>query len=391
MNKNKLIIASAGSWKTTYLVNEALKIKDENVLITTYTEANEEEIRKKIMVINKKWYIPKNITIKTWFSFLLQHWVRPYQSALNDELFDRNIWFYLSEDGSTTTYRWKDGKTYSYSKDKNFFQYFFTSKIWLNICSDTISDFIINCNNKVNNEIIDRISRIFPNIFIDEVQDLAWWDLEIIKLLFKSNSNILLVWDPRQVTYLTHQSLKYKKYKNWKIENFLNDECKKIWFDIDSKNLKNSHRNNKIICDFSSKLFPNFEKTEPCLCIKCHSTLIEHQWIFLIRKKDIGNYCKKYNPNILKWSWSEYPEWNFWKSKWLTFDRVLIYPTTWKNWILEWLKNNQTNLTDETRAKFYVAITRAKYSVWIVYDYGDNEEIDGIDKRENTPDDEIGE
>lgn len=377
MNKNKLIIASAGSGKTTYLIEQALNIKNENVLITTYTEANEEEIRKKI--IDKKWHIPQNITIQTWFSFLLQHWVRPYQNAINHELFDRKIWFYLAENGSTTTYKWKDWKTYSYSKDKNFFQYYFTSKNWLNICSDTISDFIINCNNHIGNEIIDRISRIFPNIFIDEIQDLAWRDLEIIKLLFQSKSNNLLVWDPRQVTYLTHHSQKYKKYTNWKIDEFLNNECKKIWFEIDTKTLKNSHRNNKHICQFSSKLFPTYEETEPCWCKECDKNAIEHQWLFLLRREDKQDYCDKYTPTILKWSWSKSPERNFWKSKWITFDRVLIYPTTWKDWMISRLKNKKTNLTDETRAKFYVAITRAKYSVAIIYDYKDWETIEWIE------------
>ena len=66
MNKNKLMLAAAGSGKTTFLVEKSKKIKDENVLITTYTEANEAEI------INKfKGRIPRNITIQTWFSFLL--------------------------------------------------------------------------------------------------------------------------------------------------------------------------------------------------------------------------------------------------------------------------------------------------------------------------------
>ena len=37
---NKLIIAAAGSGKTTHLVNEALKITDKKVLIRTFTETN---------------------------------------------------------------------------------------------------------------------------------------------------------------------------------------------------------------------------------------------------------------------------------------------------------------------------------------------------------------
>lgn len=45
---NKLILASAGSGKTTFLIRSALSIPiNEKILITTYTEANEAEIRKK--------------------------------------------------------------------------------------------------------------------------------------------------------------------------------------------------------------------------------------------------------------------------------------------------------------------------------------------------------
>ena len=47
---------------------------------------------------------------------------------------------------------------------------------------------------------MDRISRIFSHILVDEVQDLAGYDLELLKLFLKSCSSVLLVGDPRQVT-----------------------------------------------------------------------------------------------------------------------------------------------------------------------------------------------
>ena len=103
MSKNKLMIAAAGSGKTTFLVKEALGVEDKNVLITTYTEANEAEIKKNI-IEETKGYVPKNITIQTWFSFLLQHGVRPYQSAMNEELYDENIGFFLTEKRSGLRY-----------------------------------------------------------------------------------------------------------------------------------------------------------------------------------------------------------------------------------------------------------------------------------------------
>lgn len=63
MCKNKLIIAAAGSGKTTHLVKEALNIKDQNVLVTTFTEANEEEIKKKFTSENGG--VPSNVTVQT--------------------------------------------------------------------------------------------------------------------------------------------------------------------------------------------------------------------------------------------------------------------------------------------------------------------------------------
>ena len=51
--------------------------------------------------------------------------------------------------------------------------------------------------------------KAYQYICIDEIQDLAGYDLEIIKLLFESSSSVLLVGDPRQVTYLTNHSQKH--------------------------------------------------------------------------------------------------------------------------------------------------------------------------------------
>lgn len=76
---SSLIIAAAGAGKTTFLVRRALEIH-ENVLITTYTDANEQSIREKFYEING--CIPSNVTIMPWFSLLIRHGIRPYQSHL---------------------------------------------------------------------------------------------------------------------------------------------------------------------------------------------------------------------------------------------------------------------------------------------------------------------
>jgi len=173
MSNNKLIIAAAGSGKTTLLVKEALKIKDERVLITTFTQANETEIKKKFIKINQ--YIPSNINIQTWFSFLLKHGIRPFQGVL----FEKRIRGFLLVNNQSA----------QYTKENGIEKHYFT--LDTKIFSDKISKFVVRCNKKANGYVIDRISRVFPHIFIDEVQDLAGYDLEILKLLFDYNSNIL--------------------------------------------------------------------------------------------------------------------------------------------------------------------------------------------------------
>ena len=82
MGPNKLVIAAAGSGKTTYLVRQALTIEQERVLITSYTESNEEEIRRKFFEIHGS--VPGNVHIQTWFSLLIEHGIKPFQGKLFD-------------------------------------------------------------------------------------------------------------------------------------------------------------------------------------------------------------------------------------------------------------------------------------------------------------------
>jgi len=74
--KNELLIASAGAGKTTFLVKKAIECTD-TVLITTFTEENEKEIKKKFIELNSG-IIPAHVTIRTWFSFLIEHGAKPY-------------------------------------------------------------------------------------------------------------------------------------------------------------------------------------------------------------------------------------------------------------------------------------------------------------------------
>lgn len=369
MSDNRLVIASAGSGKTTQIVEEALSISQGNVLITTYTQANEKEIKKKI--IQKKKSIPSNITIQTWFSFLIQHGVKPYQALLSNDLYDLDIrGLLLSQGKSGIKYSFpKNGKTIQvpYKESENFLRHYFTKD--MKIFSDKLSKFVYKVNRKSKGEVFRRISRLYSNIFIDEVQDLAGYDLELIKNLFKTDTNVLLVGDPRQVTYLTHLSSKHKKYRDGRIKQFLLDKCYSLSDKIDEDSLLYSHRNNEMICKYSSQLYPDLPISVACKC--CEKEATGHDGVFFVRQQDVKRYLETFEPTQLRWNASEetdinYPVMNFGESKGLTIDRVLIYPTAD---MLSWIENQTTKLTGQTRAKFYVGLTRARYSTAIIHEH----------------------
>jgi len=39
--------------------------------------------------------------------------------------------------------------------------------------------------------------------------------------------------------------------------------------------------------------------------------------------------------------------------------------------MIDWIKNKRSDLASQSRSKFYIAVTRAKYSVAFVHDYND--------------------
>ena len=253
---------------------------------------------------------------------------------------------------------------------------------WTTFARDTIttrsipykSSLIDSSNYKCQSGSDIYLSKI---IYIDEIQDLAGYDLEMVKMLLASDSNILMVGDPRQVTYHTHDEAKYKKYNEGNIEEFIEKECKKIECYIDKTTLHDSYRNNKAICDFSNLIFPEYEP-----CGTKQEEITTHDGIFLVKKSDVDGYLKKYNPVQLRDSRivevnDDYKVLNMGESKGLTFERVLIYPT---KPIMDWIKDHSKELKPQARSKLYVAVTRAMHSVGVVYDYDDKINFEGICK-----------
>ena len=362
-DRNKIVIAAAGSGKTTFLVREALAIKDERVLITTYTESNEAEIRSKFFELHG--HLPANVVIMTWFSLLITHGVKPFQAPL--------ITFTvkgmeLVQSASAVKYTTKQGISVRWAEGDNFRHHYFNSNS--QIYSDKVSKLVLRCDREADGSVFERLQRVFPNIFIDEVQDLAGYDLDVILSLFAGKGRVLLVGDPRQVTYLTHNESRHGKYADGRVVDFLTEKMpKKIKWQLDDTTLSRSHRNSQIICEFSSKLYPTFSATSACECDNCRPASSVPPGLFIVKHQDVRQYLIASNAVQLRDDVNQkdivtgFRAMNFGISKGRGYDHVLIFPT---QPMLKWLRNPTETLAAKSRAKLYVALTRARHSVGVV-------------------------
>ena len=355
--RNIVYIAAAGSGKTTSLVKKACEIKrPENVLILTYTDSNEEEIRHKFHKING--FIPENVCVQTWFSFLFQFYIKPYQNYLTNDDFQIKGLIIASNNSNTSSWRppREQWKLYYFTKEQR-------------ALGEKLSELALDCNNKSGNLPLTRLTNIFEHIYIDEVQDLAGFDLDILKQLFLSKSEVILAGDPRQTTYLTnHNGNKNQKYRDGKILEYLQAQKElKNNFSVDYTTLNQSWRCCQEICNFASIISKDFPETASRI-----DSMEAIKGVYLIKPEDKERFMKIYQ-NMIQLRWNiknkdiihELNCMNFGESKGLTFDGVLIYPT--KD-MREWIENHDKELAFATRCKFYVAVTRAKYVVGIVWD-----------------------
>lgn len=337
-----LYIAAAGSGKTTKIIDESLNT-NKKILILTYTLINEQQIINRIK--KKIGIIPSNITVSTWFSFLLKEGIRPYQGSRFKERIEGIIFV----NGQDSTYVKKTDNKY-YAKDNKIY-------------SNKLSECVIELNNNCNGKVFDRISRMYDCIYVDEIQDMVGYDLEVLKCLMDSRIEVIMVGDPRQCTYSTHVSRKYKKYSCGKIDEFLKNECKKLDIKIDETTLNCTYRNNDIICNFANGLYP--ERTNTNFIRKAKA---ESEGVMIIDEADIEKYLQKFNAIQLRENKrtvinEEYLYYNFGESKGLEFESVLIYPTK-PMW--EWIVNKNSLLKEQSKARLYVAVTRARDSVVFV-------------------------
>lgn len=354
---NRLIVAVAGSGKTTHLVRQAVERSDGRVLVTTFTEANGREIRNRIIELHR--CVPSHVTVQTWFSFLLQHGAKPFQGYMHAPEIKGLL---LVNGQSARGVRESDVCHHYFDRSGRIY-------------SDKLAKFVMKCDEASGGKVFRRLEKLFSHFLIDEVQDLSGYDLNFIKRLLQSRSRVLLVGDPRQGTYSTANVVKNKRFRRAGVVGFFEDHSFKI--ERDETSLRVNHRCCPPICALANQVFADWPPAA-----SGNTQASTHVGIYLVRKEDAEEYVLRFRPMQLRDS-SRTPVcvahavMNFGNAKGLSFDRVLIYPT---GPMKAWLRDRKRQLKPISRAKLYVAITRARFSVGFVYDLAEGEVMEGVQR-----------
>lgn len=337
---NAVILAAAGSRKTEYVVDSALAVTGSRVLITTYTNENQRQIVQRIE--QKAGSVPPNISIMGWFSFLIAQCAKPYQRArVGESLLIKGLNFI----GSRNRFAKKSENRYFLDGNNDLYR-------------DGVSDFVVALNSDSNGAVVRRLENVYTHVFIDEVQDLVGYDLDVLDMLMASRIKLTLVGDPRQHTLSTNIGPRNKKYQGTGLKAWVEERshiCELQTRDV-------SYRCNQAICDFADAIYPDMPKTR---AISSGET--GHDGIYYISPARVREYLDEHkNVVVLRHSKGTdtfgIPAMNIGISKGSTFDRVVIFPT---KPMIGYLKERDASKL-KAPERLYVAVTRARFSVAFV-------------------------
>jgi len=345
LSENRLVIAAAGSGKTTLLAKEALADEGRRVAIVTYTNNNALAIRKKLRELGG--VIPDRITVATWFHFLLGECARPYQRSVYEKCRIRGICF--PKGRSARWARYTDTKRYYFRDGREIY-------------ADKIARFVIDCEDATRGLVTRRLLRVYDRILVDEFQDLAGYDLDLLATFMEAGIPLTMVGDPRQCTYSTNSATRNCQFRGMGVvelarrweENGLCAIQHRSW----------SYRCSESICAFANALWP---EAEPVVSHRKSGSA--HNGIYQVSRDLLHTYVKTYRPQLLRYDRRTkthgHEALNFGAAKGLEFDHVFILP---HGPIRRYLQGGDVNEILGSREKFYVAITRAKSSVAFLYD-----------------------
>jgi superfamily I DNA/RNA helicase len=314
------------------------------MLILSYTQTNQQELVNRIA---RRGPHACTIDVHGWFTFLMAHWIRPYlprrfaQRRLRGLNFEGDPGQYATGEA-----RFLDEEQRAYRRH--------------------LARFAFDVNAAADGAPLDRLSHLYDVIYIDEVQDLNGWDLEIVGTLMDCPIELYLVGDIRQAILFTNvQDPKNSQYKGTKVIDWFRRQEKASRLEIRHENT--TWRSAQVVADLADSVIDEawgFPPTESKAV-----NIAEHAGIFAVAVADAERYMEVYEPLCLRSRVTSgnvvgLPYTNIGNAKGMEADHVLIWPT---QPMIDFLRK-RTPLTTLSACAFYVAITRARASVAFITD-----------------------
>ena len=145
--------------------------------LITYTNNSEAELRTKANGICC--CVPPHMRTATWFGFLLQHMVRPYQRA--------------AYPGRVRGLAFVNGVSGRGSRETDTRRHYFRRSGDMYV--DKVSKLACKLIRETEGKPVDRLVQIVDRIYVDEAQGLAGYDLDLIERLLDSKSEVVLAGD----------------------------------------------------------------------------------------------------------------------------------------------------------------------------------------------------
>lgn len=368
---NEVVFAAAGNGKTYSICKQAKNAVNSGnncILLISYTNEGvrclENEYRKQNYgVLNDR------VVVKSWYSFLLSEFIKPYQCLLKLKEKHYNYEYPVTlPENHVTSIAFYESELPPRCFNQTHVQYFVNRSG--DVVPDRTSCLAILCNEHSCGKAVARLEGIYSHVFIDELQDYAGWDLEIIKLLLESQLQVLCVGDYKQATYRTNNSQKNSQYRDEKIRDYFVMLERKHLCSISYANT--TRRFNQEICDFINTIHADEDTVISPEPIVEQETQPGNVGVYLVDLKYLNKYCDYYHPVILRYDKKakidfqhECDVFNYGGAKGTTYERTIIIPVSTT---LPFIKEQKHISSDQTRSKFYVACTRAKHSVVIAMD-----------------------
>lgn len=312
--------------------------------MVTYTNNNAREIAARFGDLNSG--IPPNVDVRTWFGFLLQECARPYQRSKYDR-------------PPIETLTFVNRRSAPFVKEVDTARYY-TSPSG-GIYSDKIARFVMECEKYSGGAVTARLSRIYSGILIDEFQDLAGWDLEIVHALMQAGLEVRLVGDPRQHIYSTNPAKKNEQYLGGNVLQLLQQWEKDGLCALES--VDTTYRCPQDVCDFANRLWPGMPQMTSAANVSD-----DHVGVYLVAENQVQDYIQTIRPQVLRHDRRSKGHGanalNFGLAKGLQFEHILIVPT---GPIKKFLKTGSVDVVMKGRDRLHVAVTRASKSVGFIY------------------------